>query len=145
VAGSKSSPNGMIPFSLHWAGDTRGDSCPGRARIRRQFSTDKRNSHGRMAHGEYIDDFFAIGTDNCLIERSLSAVIKTCAKVKVPAKLSKVAYPGATEETLILGITLAGDGRATQIQPKLAALVEWIPQVIRFRACNKKEIERLLV
>jgi hypothetical protein len=47
----------------------------------------------RMAHGEYIDDFFAMGTDNCLTKPSLSAVIKTSAKGKVPAKLSKIVYP----------------------------------------------------
>jgi hypothetical protein len=97
-----------------------------------------------MAHGEYIDDFFAIGTDNCLLERSLSAVIETCAQVKVPAKLSKVVYPGATEETLILCITLAAYGRTTPVEPKLAAFMEWTRQIIRFRAWNKKEIERLL-
>jgi hypothetical protein len=66
---------------------------------------------GKMAHGEYIDDFFAIGTHKDLIKQSLSAMIRTCEEVNVPAKLSKVVYIGVADETLILGITLAVDER----------------------------------
>jgi hypothetical protein len=77
------------------------------------FQRTKEIAVGLLAHGEYIDDFFAIGTNKDLITQSLSAMIRTCEKVNVPAKLSKVVYPDVAGETLILGITLAVDGRAT--------------------------------
>jgi hypothetical protein len=99
---------------------------------------------GEMTHGEYIDDFFAIGTNKKLIERSLEAVIETCAKVDVPAKISKVVYPNEAEEAIILGINLDADGLATPVREKLSALVQWTKLLIRFRTWNKKMIERVL-
>jgi hypothetical protein len=99
---------------------------------------------GPIRHGEYIDDYFALGSDKAKIESSLKRMLQACASVGTPAKESKVVFPSEKGETTILGVVLDSEGKAKPVREKLSALIVQTQKMVAYRTWSRKEIERLL-
>lgn len=94
-------------------------------------------------HGEYIDDFFSIGRNQESIRADLTRVLTECKRAGLPAKPTKVTFPGQKEER-ILGLIFTANG---EIRPEIAKIRQTIAstrKLIQGRVWNLKTIQSIL-
>ena len=70
-----------------------------------------------MRHGEYIDDFFALGSDRELLASSLKRVMETGGRSGLTPKESKKVGPGEMGETVVLGVSISEEGHIVPSPP----------------------------
>ena len=99
---------------------------------------------GGMRHGEYIDDFFALGSDRELLASSLDRVMEAGRRSGLPPKESKKVGPGEMGETVVLGVSISEEGHILPLPDKLSKILTLSLQMLKFRTWNRKQLERLL-
>jgi len=97
-----------------------------------------------MEHGEYIDDFFALGSNQAKLTAALEAVVAACEATGTPAKGSKISCPGTEETTRILGVMVGRDGTIGPAVDKLVEVVRVTRVFVLYRGWNRTMLERIL-
>lgn len=98
---------------------------------------------GKIRHGQYIDDYFSLGTSAELSTAYLNKVVAACKERNIPAKDSKLIPPGRREVTVI-GMDVQESGWILPAHPKFAALVDYTNKFSLRRKWQPRQVKKLL-
>lgn len=97
----------------------------------------------RFSHGQYIDDYFSIGTDLEQAKTAIDSVVHTCEKLHLNTNAKKLIKPGP-ENVTILGIECTASGRLEPSREKFRVLLFRTKRLLGLRVWNKEYLSHVL-
>ena len=96
-----------------------------------------------FSHGEYVDDYFSIGTDLGRADNALKKVVATCSELNLETNYTKLVKPGPKVVT-ILGIECTSEGTLEPAVEKFRALLQRTRRYVKCHRWGKKELSSLI-
>lgn len=98
---------------------------------------------GEFSHGEYVDDYFSLGTNPDRARHALEKVVSTCRKIHLDTNRKKLVTPGPRVVT-ILGIECTARGTLEPSCGKFRTLLQRTRRLVKLHKWKRKELSSLL-